>query len=111
MKVKIAFFLLTVLFVIAGTGVAQDKSAITVKSSELNNGVLIVDVVKGAKEYELQCNQGAPGCTQIKSGTYLMVQLPKNSGMYDCHDVQVFPESATGNDSDKKIGEYCLSEK
>jgi hypothetical protein len=105
----LAFFLLS--FAVNLT--AQEKSAITVKGTELNNGVVIVNVLKGAKAYELQCNEGAPGCASLKSGKYQMVELPSNTGMYDCHDVQVFSESAATTDSDKpdkKVGEYCLIE-
>jgi len=45
-----------------------------------------------------------------------MVELPKNFGMYECRDVEVYPQSAATPDStlpdkDKKLGEYCLLEK
>jgi len=95
---------------------AQEKSYITVKGSELNNGVVILDVVKTSKAYQLRCNQGAAGCTNLKNGNYLMVELPKNFGMYECRDVEVYPQSAatpdaTPPDKDKKLGEYCLAEK
>lgn len=110
MKTKIALFLLIVLILLAGAVrvAAQDQSSITVKGSQATNGVVIVDVSKGAKKFELQCNQGAPSCAPLKSGKYLMVELPSNRGMYDCHDVQVFSESADSTDPDKRIGEYCL---
>jgi hypothetical protein len=113
MKTRIVLSLLMALFLLSGAmkASAQEKSAITVKGSELNNGVVIVDVIKGGKAYELQCNQGASGCTQLKSGKYQMVELPSNRGMYECRDVQVFPESADTTDTDQKIGEYCLTDK
>ena len=113
MKTRIALCFVLVLFLLSGAVkvLAQEKSDITVKGTELNNGVVIVDMVKGAKAYELQCNQGAPGCTPLKSGKYVMAQLPSNTGMYECHDVQVFSTSAGSTDADKKIGEYCLIEK
>lgn len=45
-----------------------------------------------------------------------MVELPKNFGMYECRDIEVYPESAATTDTappdkDKKLGEYCLVEK
>ena len=89
----------------------QEKSAITVKGTTLSNGVVVVDVMKGTKGYLMECNQGAPGCTQLKGGKYQLVELQANSGMYDCKDVQVFAEGADTEDSDKKLGEYCLNDK
>jgi len=113
MKMRITLFFVLAVFLLSGAvrAAAQEKSAITVKGSELSNGVVIVDVVKGAKAYELQCNQGAPGCASLKSGKYQMVELPTNTGMYECHDVQIFSESAGSTETGKKIGEYCLIEK
>jgi hypothetical protein len=41
-----------------------------------------------------------------------MIELPSNSGMYDCRDVQVYPDLSVNPDAgDKKIGEYCLTGK
>jgi len=113
MKRRVEFFLLTIVFVLAGalSARAQEKFVITVKGAELTNGVVLVDVVKGAKTFELQCNQGAPNCIQLKSGKYQMLELPVNRGMYDCHDVQVFAETAANLETEQKIGEYCLNEK
>ena len=101
----------TLFFCLAVAVSAQEKSTITVKGSSVNNGVVIVDVMKGGKGYDLQCNQGAPSCTQLKSGKYELVQLEPNTGMYDCKDVQVFAEGADAADNDKKLGEYCLNDK
>src|ERR1017187_10511178 len=110
MKKGTIVFLLA-LFLLSGVGaaLAQEKSAITVKGTELNNGVVIVDVLKAGKGFELQCNQGARSCTPLKSGKYQMIELPSNSGMYDCRDVEVYPDTAVNPEgADKKIGEYCL---
>lgn len=95
---------------------AQEKSSITVRGSELNNGVVILDVVKGDKPFKLQCNQGTSACKALSNGKYLMIDLPKNFGMYECKDVEVYPESAAASDTampdkGKKVGEYCLTEK
>lgn len=96
--------------------VAQDKSTITVKNSETNNGVIIIVATQEATadqaktSVELHCNKGATACKAPEPGTYLMVRLPKNWGMYDCANVDLYRSSADPN-TDQKIGEYCLSEK
>jgi hypothetical protein len=116
-KAMVLFSLLTLFCVLCTRQVsAQEKSDITVRRSELNNGVVIIDVLKASKAYQLQCNQGAPGCTSLQNGNYLMVELPKNLGMYECRDVEVYLQSAATADTalpdkDKKFGEYCLVEK
>jgi hypothetical protein len=115
-KAMVLFSLLTLFCVLCTRQVsAQEKSNITVRGSELNNGVVIMDVLKASKTYQLQCNQGAPGCTTLKNGNYQMLELPKNFGMYECRDVEVYPESAiapqpTAPDKSQKLGEYCLVE-
>jgi len=113
MNKGIILFLLLALFLLLGTVPvsAQESSQITVTGSELNNGVVILDVLKASKAYQLQCNQGAPGRATLKNGNYQMVELPKNFGMYECRDVEIYPESAVTSDKDKKLGEYCLVEK
>ncbi|HUI83713.1 MAG TPA: hypothetical protein VL240_05790 [Candidatus Binatia bacterium] len=95
---------------------AQDQSTITVKSSEVNNGVVIVTITQAATadkakvSYELHCNKGASSCKAPEPGSYIMVRLPKNWGMYDCANVDLFPAGANPA-SDQKLGEYCLIEK
>lgn len=108
MKKGIMFFVLALFLSGTGEVCAQEKSSVTVKGSELNNGVVIVDVLKAGKAYELQCNQGVPSCTLLKSGKYLMIELPSNTGMYECRDVEVYPDPTVTPEADKKIGEYCL---
>lgn len=110
MKTKIWLLLVAILLVSASV-MAQEASVITVKGSEVSNGVVIVDVIKGGKGYDLQCNQGAPSCSQLKAGKYQMVELPSNSGMYDCRDVQVFPNAEGASERENKLGEYCLTDK
>jgi len=118
MKKAVILFSLLTLFRVFGTVQvsAQERSYITVRGSELNNSFFILDVLKGSNAYQLQCNQGAPGCTSLKSGNYLMLELPKNLGMYECRHVEAYPESAAASDTalpgkHKKLGEYCLIEK
>lgn len=114
MKSAIICFVLMVL--LAACAVAQDKSTVTVKNSEVNNGVVIVNAFAAATAgqakvtLELHCNKGASFCKSVEPGTYTMVRLPKNWGMYDCANVDLYPSSANP-DTDQKIGEYCLTEK
>lgn len=51
------------------------------------------------------------GCAALKNGRYQMVELPANFGMYDCKDVEIYPEFAVAPLRDKKLGEFCLEEK
>ncbi len=94
---------------------AQEKSLVTVRGSEVNNGVVILTVHQasptgGKASFALHCNKGAYECTVLEPGNYLMVRLPKNYGMYDCANVDLYPASADPETS-KKIGEYCLIDK
>jgi hypothetical protein len=95
---------------------AQDNSTITVKNSETNNGVVIINAIQAptgdqAKlSLELHCNKGASACKAPEPGTYQMVRLPKNWGMYDCQNVDLYLTSADPA-TDQKIGEYCLNDK
>ncbi len=94
---------------------AQDQSTITVKSSVVVTGVVIITAQPASAgqakaSFELHCNKDASNCTAPKAGNYLMVRLPKNWGMYDCANVDLYPTSANP-ETDQKIGEYCLIEK
>ena len=89
---------------------ADEKVKVTVKSTEKNSGVVIVSVNDGKKTLELNCNDGFPGCTSPKSGEYWMVRLPKNHGVYECQNVDLFPGTADP-ETDEKTGEFCLIEK
>ena len=75
--VLLALFLLLVTVEVS----AQQKSPspITVKASQLMNGVLIVDVLKTGKPYELRCNDGAADCTKLRTGKYQMVNYRRTS--------------------------------
>jgi hypothetical protein len=107
------FAVLTAAFVILATQRAfvQERTPVKVKSSEVVTGVVIVHVQKDAKTLELQCNQGAGGCKALPSGSYLMVELPKNYGMYDCKNVEMYREDQAKPDATQQIGNYCLMEK
>lgn len=110
------FFLLSTCFLFA-----QGKTYITVKGNDLNSGVVILDAQMAGKDYQLQCNQGASGCAVLKVGKYQMVELPKDFGMYECRDVEIYGEAVVPSDAmkpdkpdkpnkDDKLGEYCLVE-
>jgi len=104
------FAVLTAAFVILVTQQAfvQEKTAVKVTSSEVVTGVVIVHVQKDAKTLELQCNQGMSGCKALPSGSYLMVELPKNYGIYDCKNVEMYRGDQTKPDADEQLGNYCL---
>lgn len=95
---------------------AQDESTISVKSYEVSGGVVIISALQPAIDdqaklsLELHCNKGASACKAPEPGSYIMVRLPKNWGMYDCSNVDLYAATADP-DKDQKIGEYCLTEK
>ena len=95
---------------------AQDRSTITVKKSEVGKETVIVTAIQqGAGDqakvsFELNCNKGASSCKAPEPGSYIMVRLPKNWGMYDCANVDLYAASADP-DKDQKVGEYCIVEK
>lgn len=86
---------------------AQVKSEITVIRSETTNGVLIVHAKLGEKPVELQCNDGLTQCARPQPATYLMVELPKGEGVYDCANVRLYKQ-AEDLEKGNYIGEYCL---
>ena len=89
---------------------AVDKSAVTVKKTSTSNGVILVNVSAEGKTLELQCTQSAPHCAAPQPGTYWMVRLPKNYGLYDCQNVDLYAQSEDPEEG-QKTGEYCLNEK
>jgi len=111
-KIILLFILLALFLVFGAVGAgSQDKSYTTVKRNDLNNGAVVVDVLRDGKAYRLTCNQGMPGCSNLKNGKYQIVELPKNLGMYECKDVEIYAEFAMNPEKDKKLGEFCLEEK
>jgi hypothetical protein len=105
-KVLVLFLLL------AATLFALDKALITVKSATVNNGVVIVTIQDSGKTFELQCNQSSGSCVSPKPGSYGMVRLEKNHGMYDCDNVDLYSQSADPAAEDAQLlGEYCINQK
>lgn len=92
-------------------GFAQQKAAVKVKSSEVVTGVVIVHLQKDGKSLDLQCNEGAFSCKSLPSGSYMMVELPKNFGMYDCKNVEIYQGDQDRPEAAEKVGAYCLVEK
>jgi hypothetical protein len=88
---------------------AETKTAVTVKSSQVTTGVVLVTVSENGKTFDLQCNDGHPFCNAVKPGEYQMVRLPKNRGMYDCQNVDLYVQAAD-TENDEKLGEYCLNQ-
>jgi len=108
MKRTIVFLIM----VFAMQAFAQEKTKITVKGTEKSSGVVIVTISDGKQSLELNCNDGFPQCVAPKAGEYWMVKLPKNHGVYDCQDVDLY---LTKDDPDggnaSAVGEYCLMAK
>lgn len=86
-----------------------ESQKITVKGEEVSNGVVILAVQEGKSSFDLQCNKGLSGCTILEPGEYMMVRLPKNRGLYDCANADVYRKSANSEVGDK-LGQYCLVE-
>jgi hypothetical protein len=103
--------LLIVLFApLALSGQEQAESQkITVKGKEVNNGVVILAVQQGRNSFDLRCNKDISGCTVLEPGDYMIVRLPKNRGLYDCANAEVYRRSANPEGGDK-LGQYCLVE-
>jgi len=106
---KKVILLVSVVMIVAALW-AQEKSQVKVKGSESNNGVVIVTVQENQSTLELQCNKNSAGCEAPAAGSYWMVRLPKNWGMYDCQNVDLYPgtEEPTDTNNAKKIGDFCL---
>jgi hypothetical protein len=105
----IAAFVLVILIVPPALS-AQDQpeaQKITVKSKEVNNGVVVLSAQDGKNSFDLQCNKDMNGCAVLDPGEYMMVRLPKNRGMYDCTNAEVYRKSA-GSDPGERLGQYCL---
>jgi hypothetical protein len=112
---KAAILFVTLLLFVFFTAVsmlAQEQSdlrAITIRSSEVNNGVVILAAREGKNSFELHCNQGMSGCAVPEPGNYLMLRLPENHGIYQCANVELY-RTTTGSELGDRIGQYCLVE-
>jgi len=103
---------IALLVLVAAPAVSQERTPVKVNRSVVVTGVVIVDVLKtDGKKAQLQCNQDASGCTQLKSGNYLMAELPENTGRYECKNVEIYEEGKQNDDQAEPLGYYCLIEK
>jgi hypothetical protein len=106
MKIAIVLFLLAV----AAVSAWSQDNPITVKQSSVSGDVIVVSVQVDGKTQELHCNKSTLFCAAPEPGSYTMVRLPKNRGIYECSNVDLYEKSAVPQ-SDNKLGEYCLIEK
>ena len=104
MKKEILFVLL-----FAMTLWAQDKTQVTVKKTDTVSGIILVTASENGKQIQFQCTAEQAWCTALKAGEYQLVRLPKNHGMYDCQNVDLFSSTADV-ENDDKLGEYCLNQ-
>jgi len=114
MKRKVSLFaVLAAAFVILATEQAfpQERTPVKVKSSVVVSGVVIVHVQKDKKAIDLQCNEGASSCKVLPSGNYLMAELPENTGMYECKNVEMYRGDPDKPEAAEQVGAYCLVEK
>ena len=89
---------------------AQERTQITVKKTHVVTGVLLVEITKVGKPFTLQCNDGQPTCKNLKPGTYWMLELPENHGMYDCKNAEIYAGDKDPGDEpedSERIGAYC----
>ena len=101
--------LLFIFFATAGASAQEQRETITIRSSSVNNGVVILVAQEGKNPFDLQCNKNVFGCTVLQPGTYLMVRLPEGHGIYDCANVDIY-RATTGSELGDRIGHYCLVE-
>jgi hypothetical protein len=111
-NVTLSAVLIALLVLVAAPAVTQERTPVKVNRSVVVTGVVIVDILKTtAKKAQLQCNQGSPGCKELKVGNYLMAELPENTGAYDCKNVEIYEEGKQDDDQAEPLGNYCLIEK
>lgn len=104
--------LTTVLVMLANAlSFAQEKTPVKVKGSVAVTGVVIVHIQKDGKPVDLQCNEGASSCKALQGGNYLMLELPKNHGLYDCKNVEIYRGDQDKPEAAEQVGAYCLMEK
>ncbi len=112
MKRAIAPLFLLAVGLAATPVLGQEKTeVITAKSAEVYSRVVIVAVEAASKALELRCDRSIPDCSALQPGSYVMVRLPKNRGIYECANVEVYPMPADPENLGQKLGAYCLIEK
>ncbi len=99
--------LLALSFLAASAAYAQERSVITVKNSTVSGDAIIVTVQIEGETHDLQCSKSVLLCKAPEPGKYVMVRLPKNRGIYECANVDLYRES-DDNEPATKVGQYCL---
>jgi hypothetical protein len=84
---------------------AFDGESVTVKSSSVANGVILLTTQMSGKDAEFECFASEKFCTAAKPGDYVMVKADENEGIYnDCTNVVLYGVSSGVK---KKVGVYC----
>ena len=110
-RVLIPLTIALLLLAVKVPSLGQERSQIRVKNSEIVTGVVVIDIVRNGRTYELQCNAGGYLCQPLKNGNYTLVELPENFGMYVCRNVEIYATNSLDPDKTERLGEYCLIEK
>jgi hypothetical protein len=90
---------------------AQEKELITVKRTEVNNGVVLITAHSEKAPIALQCNKDFLGCSVLKPGEYVMVHLAKNHGLYECSNVTIYAKGQNPDSEGEELGTYCIAER
>jgi hypothetical protein len=98
------------LFSAVSTRAQAKQELITVKSAEINNGVVVITARGEKAPIELQCNKDVMGCAVLSPGDYVMVRLSKNHGYYECANVRVYAKGQSPDTTGQELGDYCISE-
>ncbi len=102
----------SILFWFGAVSASQEKQElITVKSADVNNGVVVITAQGEKAPIELQCNKDFLGCAVLRPGAYLMVRLAKNHGPYECSNVTVYAKGQRPDALGEELGSYCIAEK
>jgi hypothetical protein len=107
---KKPLILLVILMAVIVLAQSEPTTIVVKEATVATGGVLIVTADQAGKPIELQCTQSMSACVSLKNGKYVMVQLPKNHGMYDCQNVDIYADGANPATA-QKIGQYCLTQK
>jgi hypothetical protein len=91
------------------TVLSAENQKITIKSSTVQDKVLLLEADLAGKSTELECFLSVKSCTALAPGDYLMVRLMTGGSYQDCQNVEIYSPSGKPT-KDKPLGEYCLLE-
>src|SRR5438270_7072622 len=90
----------------AVNALAQDKyEPLKVTGSDVSNGVVLLSVQIAGARFDLQCNADVPNCAKLQPGNYVMVRLPKNWGLYECTNVDLYRPPVSSGLVEDKLGD------